>query len=86
MYKILFLSNLERISCIGKDVDEPHFVSDHVVHSPTTNPVNIATDKPIASVFNPTLHNFESPTDNPKTIPNIGPINGDTNIEATNIL
>jgi hypothetical protein len=68
-----FFSNLERISCVGNELDEPHFVSDHVVHNPTINPVNIATNKPIASVFKPTLHKVESPTHKPKTIPNIGP-------------
>jgi hypothetical protein len=67
------LSYLERISCVGNDVDEPHLASDHVVQSPTINPVNIATNKPITSVFNPTFHNVGSPTHNPKTIPNIGP-------------
>jgi hypothetical protein len=66
-------SYLDRISCVGKDADEPHFASDHVVQSPTINPVNIVTNNPIASVFKPTFHSAESPIHKPKTIPNIGP-------------
>jgi len=70
---IFFFQNLERISCVGNEVDEPHFVSDHVVQSPTIKPVNIVTNKPIASVFKPTFHKVESSIHKPKTIPNIGP-------------
>lgn len=54
-------------------MDEPHFTSDHVVQSPTINPVTIVTSRPIASVFKPTFHSVGSLIHKPKTIPNIGP-------------
>jgi hypothetical protein len=69
-YSFLYL---ERISFVGNDVEEPHFVSDHVVQSPTINPVSMVTNNPMASVLNPTFHKAESPIHKPKTIPNIGP-------------
>lgn len=70
---MFFFSYLERISCVGNELDEPHLTSDHVVKSPKINPVSIVINKPIASVLKPTFHNVESLIHKPKTIPKIGP-------------
>ena len=64
---------LMRISSVGNDSVEPHFVSDHVVKSPNMNPVSALTAIPVHSDLNPEYHKSLSRMRTPITKPMIGP-------------